>query len=654
MSTPPTLHTVDNEAVREWLSASGDLGELARSIGRGTPGGAYLDEALGVPLHLRFVVTRLAAAGELAQDGGEATLASLPFYSLCKGLFLPLSGMAPERVAFHFGVASPPPLDVAGREALLVKFLVTDLGLSLAQKLGCILGDPFRGRPSGFQREAVMRLVSSLSLTSRRAVVDRLAVAGDVAVLLAETRPRTPREELPPLTAAEVLETLRFLPDEKRTIRYDVLRSLLERMSRLEAFFLAKLLLRKAGFGYDYQGTLLARALASRFGAVEAEIEHAIALTDVFHVASVLEKEGAAGLRRIQLQPLVAIRPALAGGTTDEIARFPVWVERKYDGIRLMLHKSTDARGGVLSGAYTRTRGDWLELVRGLPESIRALPCRDAIVDGELYGTVIDPAGDGPRPATVYDVHAFLQGDRGTPVALRYAAFDLLFLDGQDLTQRPLTERRRLLTNLVGPIAGWPLPVPIALSDGQLAASQADVNRLYNHFRAQGHEGVIAKDPAGTYRLNERDPTWLKRKPEITLDLVLLGAVFAVTSKERVGTFGSYVIGGRNADGGYDELGDVAGVDRARDADIQAEILREGLLTGRRIERRGVSGTSSGVELRPHIVVTVKFEGIARDLGTGKLALRSPTLAYIRSDKSPSETDGMKAIEDLYLKQRVG
>ena len=51
------------------------------------------------------------------------------------------------------------------------------------------------------------------------------------------------------------------------------------------------------------------------------------------------------------------VRPALAGGTTDEIDRFPVWVERKYDGIRLMLHKATDARGSVLAAAYTRAGG---------------------------------------------------------------------------------------------------------------------------------------------------------------------------------------------------------------------------------------------------------------------------------------------------------
>src|SRR5262249_49423992 len=151
-------------------------------------------------------------------------------------------------------------------------------------------------------------------------------------------------------------------------------------------------------------------------------------LTDAFHVARVLGRDGAEGLKAIRLRPLVAVRPALSGGTTDDIDRYPVWVERKYDGIRLMLHKSTDAQGTVLTAAYTRARHDWLELVRGLDPTIRAMPVRSVIVDGELHGTVVDL--EGVRPATVYEVYAHLQGERALPVNLKFAAFDILYMNG--------------------------------------------------------------------------------------------------------------------------------------------------------------------------------------------------------------------------------
>jgi DNA ligase 1 len=639
---------VQADDVRAWSERAAHLSDFARSIGNKRVDDDYVERVLGVPLHVRFAVRRLAA--ESGEEVPASALDSIPFYSLCRGLFLPLSSMAPERAAQLFGIAVPPPPVGAARQALVTDFLHRDLGLGIEQKLGCLLGDPFLGHPSTFRRDSLMRLLMTVELVGRRKLLDRLTAAGDVAVLFAESR-REARVE-PLLTAAEVTETLRFLPDERRTRKLDLLRSLLDRMGKLEAYFLAKLLLRRAGFGFDYQGPLLVRALAARFEAPEEAVAHALALTDAFHVGRTLASEGAEGLRSIHLQPLVPVRPALAGGTTDEIKRFPVWVERKYDGIRLMLHKSTDARGSMLAGAYTRTRGDWLELVSGLDATIKMLPARGAILDGELHGTVVDL--EGARPASVYEVYAWLQGDRGVPVQLKIAAFDLVYLDGRDLTGLPLRERRRLLALLLAPVAAFALPVPVSLSEGQLAAGKEDVNRLYLHFRAQGYEGIIAKDLDGPYRLADRDPLWRKRKPEITIDLVLMGAVFAVTAKENVGAFGSYVIGARAADGTFQDVGDVAGIDKARDAQIQAEIMRDGLATGRRFERKSASGARPGVELRPSIVVTVTFEGIARELTTGKLSLRGPKLSVIRADKAADEADSVRMIEEIYLRQRVG
>lgn len=638
---------VQTDDVRSWLLRSGNLGELTGSIGQKRPADEYLDRAFGLPYHLRFVVDKLA--DERTAKGARA-LDSIPFYSLCRGIFLPLSSMSPEKAAQIFGLRIDPPPDTAAREALLARFFEKDVGLTIADKIACVLGDPFRGKPGGLRRDSLVRLLTSAQLSGTREIIDRLSHAGDVSVLYAQSR--TALRGDPPLTAAEVLETLRFLSNEPRNRKFELLRSLLERCGKLEAYFLAKLLLRKAGFGFDYQGEVLARAMAAHFGTTEEQVTHAMALTDTFHVAGVLEREGPAGLRAIQLQPLVAVRPALAGGITEDLTRFPVWVERKYDGIRIMLHKATDARGSVLSAAYTRARHDWIELVRGLDVTIRAIPLQTVILDGELFGTVFDL--EGVRPASVYEVYAYLQGDRSQPVNLKYAAFDIIYMNGQDLTSLPLSERRRRLGALVAPLGAMQLPIPVSMSEGQLAEHREDVNKLFHHFRAQGYEGVITKDLDGPYRLAERDPTWRKRKPEITLDLVLIGAVFAVTSKENVGVFGSYVIAAKKPDGSFEDVGDVAGIDKVRDQEIQAEIVKEGLATGKRIERQSASGTRAGIELRPSIVVTVKFEGIARDTVTGRLALRGPKLAIIRSDKPASEADTVAGIEAIYLRQRVG
>lgn len=637
---------VGTDDVRDWLSAAEDMSELTTGIGTTT---GDLPPELGVPDHLQFLISELIAdEGRLPQDA----LDSIPFHSLCRGLFLPLSMLDPARVASLFGLQVDPPPDAAAREQLLQQLLDRDVGLTLPEQIGCILGDVFLGGRSSVRRDSLVRLLMSLRMMSRQECLDRLTQVGDIAVMFAESTPALRGD--PPLTSAEVVRTLRMLPRARRTLKFRVLRSLYARCGRLEAYFVTRLLLQKAGLGFEYQSTLIGRLLAQKFGVDVEQVNHAMALTDVFHVARVLLEEGAAGLQKIQLQPLVAVRPMLAGGVTGDLTHdeFPVWVERKYDGIRLLLHKSTDARGSVLCAAYTRNRGDWLEQIVGMEASIRALPAVNAIVDGELFGTVVDLEA-GVRPASVYEVYSSLQGQTATPVSLRFAAFDLLYLNGMDVTRSPLNERRQLLMNLFSPLSGAPTPIPFSVSQGQMATSHEEVNRLFQHFRSQGYEGIISKELHAPYRLAHRDRGWKKRKPEITLDLVILAAMQTVTTKQTSGMFGSYVVGARTAEGGYETIGDVAGIDRVREQDIHREILRDGLMTGERVERPSAGGARPGFALRPSIVVTVRFEGVARDQVTGAMSLRDPKLVVIRSDKSALEADTMSRIEEIYLRQRV-
>jgi len=660
---------IQSEDIREWFNESDDLGAFLTSIGRRNLDSEYVESVLGVPLHLYFVSSALRR-----ERGGEdvgTTLESIPFYSLCKGLFLALSGMNPNRAAQLFGIQIPEPPDTAGRKALVETFITKDIGLTFPEKIACLLGDPFYGNRGGFRRDSLIRIMQRTGMWTRKEILDKLTKVGDIAILYAESRPDLKAD--PPLTAAEVFETLRLISGRGtmadrltastdddtadvdagpgRTLQLEILTSLLQRCGKLEAYFLAKLLLRKASFGFEYDGTSICEFIAKEFQAEPASVGHAVALTDTFHVIKLLQDDGPDGLRKVTLQPLVPVRPALANGTIDEVKNYPVWVERKYDGIRFTLHKATDASGSVLCGAYTRNRIDWLEMVPGLDRTIKMIQAANVIVYGELYGTVFDL--DGVLPANVFEVYAAMHVQPTVPVTMRFAAFDLLYIEGRDVTGLPLHERRRLLQMVLMSVTQFPPPIAVPVAEGQLANSKEELNRLFGHFRAQGYEGIVSKDPNGPYRLGQRDPNWLKRKPEVTLDLVLLGAILAVTTKENVALYGSYVIGARMPDGTFVDVGDVAGVDKERDLVIRQEIYRNGLYTGREVERQSASGVRPGHELQPGIVVTVRFEGIMRE-AKGALKLRDPKLVAIRSDKNPSEVDLVTSLEEIYLRQRVG
>jgi DNA ligase-1 len=318
-----------------------------------------------------------------------------------------------------------------------------------------------------------------------------------------------------------------------------------------------------------------------------------------------------------------------------------------------MFKRAWGGGGGVRVAAFTRRRLEWTEQLPGLLPLVQSLGCRECILDGELHGTTFTDFG--PRPATVYDIIKSVRGEPGGPVVRhRFAAFDLIYVDGRDLTALPLRERRAALEALVRPALLYPLPLPLELSDGDLVRTRPDMMRLYELFRTQGYEGGVAKDPESPYELGQRSPRWTKLKPAITLDLAVTGALYTTSADGPGAMFGTYLVSALAEGPTLVEVGRVQGLGAQDSARVVQSILDEGLLSGRTIERDTSSGRKAGVELRPGIVATVRFEGVVRD-ETGQLALRDPKIVRVRTgEKDLGELDKTKSIEELFLKQGLG
>src|SRR5262249_43240821 len=153
-----------------------DLAEFSRSIGRAEREAIMLRQ-IDLPLHLQATIEALALESHSAVPPDAFT--SISFYSLCKGLFLPISGLSTERIAQLFGIKVAPFTEY--RVALVKRFLAKDIGLTLLQKIGCLLGDPFLGKRSSFRRDSLIRLLRSMRMMPRSAMLDRLTKVGDVA-----------------------------------------------------------------------------------------------------------------------------------------------------------------------------------------------------------------------------------------------------------------------------------------------------------------------------------------------------------------------------------------------------------------------------------------------------------------------------------------
>jgi bifunctional non-homologous end joining protein LigD len=171
----------------------------------------------------------------------------------------------------------------------------------------------------------------------------------------------------------------------------------------------------------------------------------------------------------------------MAATLTQQRFTGPEWVfERKLDGIRLLAFKS---QGQV--ELYSRNHLPQNEAYPDFVKAIEELPAREVILDGEATGVW------GKRQEVGYHV------------------FDILWLDGRDLTSLPLDERRKVLTEL-------PLTAPLMLVD------RLDDAEPWERARKEGWEGVIAKRRDAPYE-HRRSPNWLKMKCEATQELVIGG-----------------------------------------------------------------------------------------------------------------------------------
>ncbi len=177
------------------------------------------------------------------------------------------------------------------------------------------------------------------------------------------------------------------------------------------------------------------------------------------------------------------------------------WIfELKYDGYRLELATGSD--GAVV---YTRTGLDWTKRFQGLARAAFALPCRNALIDGEAV--VFDDKGLSDFAMLVAALEA------GRSERVEFVAFDLLTLDEQDLRQKPLRRRKALLKTLLAKSSGV-----IRYGDD----IEGDGAAVFREATQAGAEGIIAKRADRAYR-SGRFSDWLKIKGDFREDVSIVG-----------------------------------------------------------------------------------------------------------------------------------
>lgn len=182
----------------------------------------------------------------------------------------------------------------------------------------------------------------------------------------------------------------------------------------------------------------------------------------------------------------------------DTVPTGSEWIhEVKYDGYRALI-----AIGGGKAKVYTRSGLDWSDKFPGIAEAAAALNVGDALIDGEIV------AFKEGRPD-----FSTLKDAISTGGEMTLFAFDLLALDGEDLTALPNVARKDRLRALIGG------------GDKRLQFAEHIIGhgeRLFETMCREGYEGIVCKRADAPYR-GQRTQAWLKVKCTRRQEFVIVG-----------------------------------------------------------------------------------------------------------------------------------
>jgi bifunctional non-homologous end joining protein LigD len=293
-------------------------------------------------------------------------------------------------------------------------------------------------------------------------------------------------------------------------------------------------------------------------------------------------------------------------------------VEVKWDGIRAIAY----CQPGRVQ-LQTRNLNDVTVQYPEVRRISRALGAHDAVLDGEIVA--FDEHG---RPSfermqqRIHNTDENVIRRRMQTHPVVYVIFDILYLDGEDLTCEPYTRRRELLEGLDLKGDAWQTPShAVGHAEELLAAS-----------KEQGLEGVMLKRVDSTYSPGKRNGTWLKVKNVSRQELVIGG--WTPGEGRRKEHLGALLVGYFEQDGGKPVLRYAGKVGTGfKAADLTAIAARLAPLERKTSPFGAGPKPPKGAQfVEPRLVAEVEFREITKEG-----ILRHPAYKGMREDKAADE-----------------
>ena len=422
-----------------------------------------------------------------------------------------------------------------------------------------LIAPEFAGVDLGLAEKLAVRAVATATGVSPEQVTARLHETGDLGQAAEQLLAVTAADRPASLPVAVVVHTLHEIARAEgpgsQGQKLDLLAGLLAQATPLEARYLLRLVTGGLRLGVGTPSILDALALVHAGSRADRPVlERAYNnCCDLGLVASTLADGGLAAVEQLQVRPGNPVRAMLAQRLSDAeeiLAKLggQCAAEYKYDGVRVQAHRTADGHIELFTRRLERISHQFPDVVEVLQAGLGP---REAIVEGEIVA--FDPAAGELRPFQEVMFrrrkHGIADAVRDVPVSL--FCFELLFADGQDLTQLSYPQRRARLAEAITPSAR------LRLTTATQVTTASALDEAFEQAVTEGCEGLLCKSvsPVAGYRAGARGWLWIKLKRDYrteladTVDLVVVGA-FAGRGRRR-GVYGALLLAA------YDPIADV-------------------------------------------------------------------------------------------------
>ena len=384
--------------------------------------------------------------------------------------------------------------------------------------------------------------------------------------------------------------------------------------------------------------------------------------SDLGRVSEILVREGLEAVKNVQVMVFEPIRPMLAerlSSPEEILEKFngKCLAEYKYDGERIQAHKQ-DNKVTLYSRRLENISNQYPDIVELIKKQVKA---QEAIFEAECVA--IDPETGNMKPfqelmhrRRKYGIESAIEQ---YPISL--FAFDLLFVDGKDLTRESLTIRRAALEKVVNRNTQLQIATQIVVNNSK------KLEDFFEQAVEEGCEGLMCKSITkdSVYQAGSRGWLWIKYKRDYksemtdTCDLVIVGAFHG--RGKRAGAYGALLLGTYNPEKDMFETVTKCGTGfTEKDITDLHAILQKHIIVHK--HSRVLSMMDADIWFEPVIVLEVlgaeitlspihmcAMNFIRKNSG---FAIRFPRFTgKYRTDKSPQDATTSKEIVEMYQKQ---